>query len=229
MANEKKKSKKGTKVRKNVKEGTSSTNPHVIMQDMEPKPKYSMGRPSKYDNSFHPLIAAFMARDGWTVNQMLDEFGITTTAFYAWMEKHPDFRNAVNNGRDFVDKQVENALLKSALGFCEEWEETTTTYGGVALCIPGEAAQEIDGTFIETERRVTKKKQVFKPDVAAIKFWLVNRKDANWKSDTIKVKHNHNGPVDGEPVTVKPDLTGLSMAELQELQRITGKIEGKKK
>jgi len=211
--------------RPRVKGGEASTNPHVITQDALPAPIYSVGRPSKYDAKFHPLIGRFMSIDGWTVNRMCQELGIQEGTFYAWRKLHPEFNEAVQVGRDGINKLVENALLKIALGYSEEYEEVTTTYGGISELMVNGDCSEVAGTFIETERKVTKKKQVFKPDVAAIKFWLVNRKDNDWKSDNIKVQMKHSGAVD---VNSTHDLSSLSIAELQTLQKTVAKIEGKK-
>lgn len=211
--------------RKRVKEGDSSTNPHVIDVNALPAPVYSVGRPTRYDDKFHPMIGRFMSIDGWSVNRMCQELGISANTFYVWREKHPAFDEAVKAGREGINKLVENALLKIALGYSEEYEEVTTTYGGLSEMMVDGTCSEVSGTFIETEKKVVKKKQVFKPDVQAIKFWLVNRKDNDWKSDNIKVQMKHSGAVD---VNTTHDLSTLSMAELQTLQKTVAKIEGKK-
>ena len=74
-----------------------------------------------------------------------------------------DFADALKKGKEDVDIQVENALLKRALGY--EYNETT---------------QELSGFG---QMRVTKivTKQVI-PDTTAQIFWLKNRRSDKWKN-----------------------------------------------
>ena len=73
-----------------------------------------------------------------------------------------------------MDRQVENALLKRALGY--EYDEITTEYG-----------KEI--------KRVTK--QVV-PDVTAQIFWLKNRKPDQWRD---KQQIEHSGEIKSEKLS----------------------------
>ena len=57
------------------------------------------------------------ARDGLTDEQIAHNMGINTSTIYDWKEKYPDFSNALKNGKEVVDRLVENALLKRALGY----------------------------------------------------------------------------------------------------------------
>lgn len=41
--------------------------------------------------------------------------GISTTSLYVWKNKYPAFAKALEQGKDVVDRKVENALLKKAL------------------------------------------------------------------------------------------------------------------
>ena len=163
------------------------------------------------------------------MSRMCDEFGISEKTFYSWRDKYPEFDEAVRFGRDYIDKLVENALLKSALGYVEEWEEVTKEYKGLALDLGAAIGGESGDSYLEKEIkevtiRKTKKKQVFKPDVSAIKFWLVNRRDANWKSDKIIMKHSGNVE---HTANVKPDLSLLTLDELKALEVITAKLPTK--
>ena len=60
-----------------------------------------------------------------------------------------------------MDRQVENALLKRALGY--EYKEVSEKFEGGVL----------------TERKITKKHVV--PDITAQIFWLKNRKPEEWR------------------------------------------------
>ena len=63
------------------------------------------------------------ARDGLTDEQIFTKMGIARDTFYAWSKKFTDFSDAIKKGRAPVDVEVENALLKRALGY--DWTEIT--------------------------------------------------------------------------------------------------------
>lgn len=103
------------------------------------------------------------ARDGLTDEQIAYNMGIGTTTLYRWKNEHREIRETLKKGKEVIDRQVENSLLKRALGY--EYDEVT---------------QEIDK---ETgQLRVTKivTKQVV-PDTTAQIFWLKNRKPNEWR------------------------------------------------
>jgi transposase-like protein len=62
------------------------------------------------------------ARDGLTDDQVAQNIGIRRETLYSWMKKYPNISNALKKGKEVVDRQVENALLKRALGY--EYTET---------------------------------------------------------------------------------------------------------
>lgn len=96
------------------------------------------------------------ARDGLTDEQIANSMGVNKATLYRWKEKYCDICNALKRGKEVVDRQVENALLKRALGYTYE----EITYEGGA----------------ETKRVV---KEVV-PDTTAQIFWLKNRKREAW-------------------------------------------------
>lgn len=55
------------------------------------------------------------ARDGLTDEQIAHNCGISTTTLYNWKNKHVEIFEALKKGKEVVDYQVENALLKKAL------------------------------------------------------------------------------------------------------------------
>lgn len=101
------------------------------------------------------------ARDGLTDEQIATKIGISRSTLNDWKEKHPDISDTLKKGKEVVDREVENALLKRALGYeydevCEEFE------GGVLV-----------------KRKVTRKQVV--ADTTAQIFWLKNRKPDEWR------------------------------------------------
>lgn len=97
------------------------------------------------------------ARDGLIDEQIAHNMGITTKTLYEWKNKYGEISEALKKGKEVIDRQVENALLKRALGYA--YDETTYENG------------------VET-KRVTKE---VVPDTTAQIFWLKNRKPAEWR------------------------------------------------
>ena len=92
--------------------------------------------------------------------------GVTVKTFYEWQARFEQFREAVKRGKAPVDIQVENALLKRALGY--EYEEVCT-----------EIYDLPDGT----QRKHIKKTKKFVPsDTMAAIYWLNNRKPDLWRN-----------------------------------------------
>lgn len=111
------------------------------------------------------LIIEGWARQGLTDEQIAKNMGIRKSTFYDWLKKFPDISNALKKGKAPVDFEVENALLKRALGF--EYEETETII------------EEVDG---KQRKRIKKIKKVALPEVSAAIFWLKNRKPQQWRN-----------------------------------------------
>ena len=109
------------------------------------------------------------ARDGLSDKQICINIGITQETFYQWSKSYPSFSEAVKKGKAPVDIEVENALLKRALGY--KYEEITEEYDGRDFK-KGEAKKP------KSVKRVTKE---VAPDVGAIAFWLKNRRPDKWR------------------------------------------------
>ena len=97
------------------------------------------------------------ARDGLTDQQISDNIGISRSTLSAWKNKFQDISDALKKGKEIVDFQVENALLKRALGY-DYLEERVGK----------------DGVKITCNKHVP-------PDVTAIIFWLKNRRPDKWR------------------------------------------------
>ena len=97
--------------------------------------------------------------------------GIHPSTLYEWKKKYPEINEALKKGKEVVDIQVENALLKRAMGYT--YEEVTKERTPIRY---------EDGKPVEWEMQVTKKvlKEVL-PDVTAQIFWLKNRKPVEWR------------------------------------------------
>lgn len=57
------------------------------------------------------------ARDGLTDEKMAEKIGISRSTLCEWKNKYPDISDTLKRGKEVVDVQVENSLLKRALGY----------------------------------------------------------------------------------------------------------------
>jgi predicted transcriptional regulator len=132
----------------------------------------------KYTGDF-PLLAEGMARRGMTDEQIAEKLGISKDTFYQYIKKYPDFSDSLKRGKSPVDVEVENALLKRALGY--DYEETTTEYSSLEKSGKnGDKANANKGEW----KVVKKTKKFIPPDVTAQIFWLKNRRPDLWKDRT---------------------------------------------
>lgn len=120
----------------------------------------------KWLESENLILLEGWAREGLTDIQIAGKIGISKQTLYDWKKKYADFSDSLKKGKDVIDRQVENALLKRALGY--EYEETSEKYEGGEL----------------VEKKITKKQVV--PDTTAQIFWLKNRQPSKWR-DKVQV------------------------------------------
>ena len=132
------------------------------------------GRKSKYHTHVEPRLKEIeaWARDGLTDEQIAKNLGVAYSTFRKYKDEYPAFSAALKKGKEVVDIEVENALLKRALGY--EYEEVKTYI------------EEVDG---KKKKRVEKTVKHVPADVSAAIFWLRNRKGFVWSNrDAIEVK-----------------------------------------
>lgn len=115
------------------------------------------------------------ARDGLTDEQIAKNCGINPATLYTWKNKYSKISEALKRNKEVVDVEVENALLKCALGYT--YEEVTRERRKVGKNEDGEP----EFAMVVT-RRVTKEVQ---PNVTAQIFWLKNRKPPEWRDKPI--------------------------------------------
>lgn len=117
------------------------------------------------------------ARDGLTDEQIAARMGISVSTLYEWRKKYSEISESLKKGKEVVDIEVENALLKRALGY---------TYNEVTH-------ERVGNQLIPT--KIVKKEMP--PDTTAQIFWLKNRKPEQWSD-----KKDETGNIE---VTVKYD------------------------
>lgn len=122
------------------------------------------------------------ARDGLTDEQIAKNIGIATSTFYEWKKKEIEFSEALKKGKEVIDFEVENALLKKALGYTITLNKQKVTKDG-------------DVVDITEEVHVP-------PDTTAQIFWLKNRKPNNWK-DRVETDEDKEAVANASQVIAK--------------------------
>ena len=118
----------------------------------------------KYQEWLEPdglLLLEGWARDWLTDEQLAEKMGCGVRTLYDWKERFPQISQALKKGKEVVDLQVENALLKRALGY-EYIEERIEV-------------SDKDG------RKVIQTTKTVPPDTTAQIFWLKNRRPDKWR------------------------------------------------
>lgn len=144
------------------------------------------------------------ARDGLTDEQIATNMAISPSTLYEWKKKYSEISESLKRGKEVVDRQVENALLKRALGY--RYDEVTKEVAEVK----NEETGEYENVLIET-KRVTKEVQ---PDTTAQIFWLKNRRPDKWR-DKQDVEHTGN-------MNVNNPFAELTTEELRKLAERDG-------
>ena len=115
------------------------------------------------------------ARDGLIDKQIANNLNISEDTFYEYKKKYPEFSEALKKGKEVVDYEVENALLKRAMGY--DYEEETYE-------------SRFNKESGEYEEVLTKRvKKHVQPDTTAQIFWLKNRKPDVWR-DKQQIEHS---------------------------------------
>ena len=129
-----------------------------------------MAKKSKYEELVAPKLDTIegLYREGWTLAAIADFLGISERTLCNYKNQHKELAEALKRGNDDAVYAVENALLRSALGFTYEEQETTK-----------------NGAVVTVQKYA-------KPNVNAQIFFLKNRARNKWKD---KVDHEVDATV----------------------------------
>lgn len=116
------------------------------------------------------------ARDGLTDEQIAVNMNIVPSTLYEWKKKYSEISESLKRGKEVIDRQVENALLKRALGY--KYDEIIR--------------EQMENGDLVITKVVTKEVH---PDTTAQIFWLKNRKPADWRD---KQNIEHSGTISYE-------------------------------
>lgn len=129
------------------------------------------------------------ARNGLSKEQIAHNMGICRDTLNEWEKRFSDISDALKKGKEVVDLEVENALLKRALGY--EYTEQRI-----------EVSEKHGKKVIQITKHIA-------PDTTALIFWLKNRMPDKWRD---KQQMEHSGGVG-----VNNPFEGLTTKELRKL------------
>lgn len=128
--------------------------------EAEKKPYSKKGLPfatSAYNESF-ARIAKLLCERGATDLVLGEAFGVSDRTIERWRVRYPEFGAACHVGKGAYDEQIIRSVAQKAMGYSIEAEKIFHNQGEI-----------VRATVIEHHP----------PDVAAAKFWLINR--AGWR------------------------------------------------
>lgn len=97
---------------------------------------------------------------GATITELGQLFSVSASTIRNWQLKHPEFKQALENGRIVADARVAKALFRRAVGY---------SHPDTHICV-------IDGQVVQTP--IVKH---YPPDTGAAFIWLQNRRRQDWR------------------------------------------------
>lgn len=113
------------------------------------------------------------SRDTFSKAEIAKRMDINVNTLVKWQKQYEEINDAINVTRELVDYQVENAVLKAALGY--KTKEIKVTIG----------KKVVNGEMVEMLKETTVKE--VPPNIKAAMFWLNNRKFDDWKLNRDKI------------------------------------------
>lgn len=115
------------------------------------------------------------ARDGLIEKQIAHNMGVSATTIREWKKRFPEIAEALRKGKEVVDREVENALYKSAMGFMQKVKKPVKIR---EVEYDPKSGKKIK----ESEKWVQVEEEIYvPPQVTAQIFWLKNRKPDQWR------------------------------------------------
>lgn len=143
------------------------------------------------------------ARDGLIDKQIAKNMGVAESTLRNWKNIFPEIAEALHKGKEVVDREVENALFKSALGFMQKVKKPVRIR-------EVEYDPKSGKKIRESEKWVQVEEEIYvPPQVTAQIFWLKNRKPDQWREkndltltpsngvlESLMELHKHDGKVE---------------------------------
>lgn len=158
------------------------------------------------------ILLSGWARDGLTDEEIAKNIGISRSTLSEWKKKYPDISDTLKKGKEIVDKEVEESLLKKAKGYTVKLKKTfklkKVTYG-----VTGRKEKE------EEYLEVGEDEVHIPADTLAIIFWLKNRMPDKWKDRKIEMARDSSDGEGGGGLLILADVDdSLENEEMKEVE-----------
>jgi hypothetical protein len=123
----------------------------------------TIGRPTKYTKDL-PELATNYCLLGATDEELAGFFDVALSTLNKWKKDHPEFSEAIKEGKSVADGKVAQSLYNRALGYSHP-----------------------DTKFATHEGKITDSQEYTKhyaPDPTSAIFWLKNRQKDKWRDKT---------------------------------------------
>lgn len=134
----------------------------------EPNP---VGRPTKFRPEMVSQVEK-LCRMGATNDDLADFFDVAVSTIHEWRAEHPEFSDALKNGKILADAEVADRLYQRALGYSH----------------PAEKVFCSEGTIVRAD--IVER---YPPDTTAAIFWLKNRQPDKWRD---RLPETADGPAE---------------------------------
>jgi transposase-like protein len=173
-----------------------------------------IGTPPKYNPKTHPEEAMNMALLRLDDSEIAHVFGITEKTLYQWKTKHPEFGEALLDGKEKADGKVVRSYYKMTVGYeYTDYERHTVKKKTI-----------VDGKEVEIEEVVdVPVKKFMPPSPSAAKTWLSNRHRSRWgKEDqpTLQQSVTNNTTVNVLSTGAGHETRGMNHEELEAIRRV---------
>ena len=126
-------------------------------------PSPEIGRPSAWETRIRPRLEKVrkMAASGATDAAIMRALGVSRTAYYRSLREREQFADILATAREPATEEVQSALFKLAVGYDSEVVREEYEVG-------------------KPPRTITTRQRA-PPALAAVKFWLTNRRPEMWR------------------------------------------------
>lgn len=124
------------------------------------------------------LLLEAWARDGLTDAEIAVKMDVNTATLYRYKQNHPTLKKALEDGKEIIDRRVEQSLLKKCLGYI----------------VPETKAFKCKEVFYDDQGRRCEREEIktidveihIPADTTAIAIWLNNRCPERWRRNANK-------------------------------------------
>lgn len=127
-----------------------------------------------------------MVEQGETDKNIAEKLGVSYTTWKKYKAECSQLKETILEAKDNRNQEVEKALFKCCTGY-NYYEEVPTKIKKEVMAEDGQTV------LIQEDVKISKVKKYKGPELAAQKYYLNNRKKAQWKEDPAKIDIDKKG------------------------------------